>query len=486
MSSELEAIRSSLSLIEKEMRTSPMHFASLLESVHSSQLESAKNLINYLILRRMDIQQLQADLHAEGLSSLASCESHVLRQIQVTLARLGEKSEHLDSCTIEYGAEKIKQNSERLFGLHHAEWPSSVMVTFDRSFLEEKKYIEKLLQNGMGVARINCAHDDFDTWSRMVKEIQKACKKTGLSCAIHFDLAGPKIRTVLLRKGKEEGKAEIKVGGRVWLSNSGNGFSSKDLVVSPNEPELVESLKVGERVYFDDGLIRARVDRVSKKGASLKIERISSKKPFLKNEKGINFPDSLLSISSLTEYDKKCLAEVLPMADTLGFSFVRTPEDLAELQEEMAKLTDTPPPVILKIETREAVIQLPALLLESMKAPCFGVMIARGDLAVEIGFERLVEVQEEISWICEAGHIPVIWATQVLENLHKSGIASRAEITDAGRAAMAECVMINKGGHTLEVLKTLKDIAKRSRSLKIKNRLIFRPLKIAENFFERK
>lgn len=485
MSVDLTALRSSLSLIESEMRNSPTRYAALLDSVHPSQLESAKNLINYLILRKTDIQELQANLHSEGLSSLASCESHVLRQIQMTLVRLGVAIPHLDSCTLEYGAEKIKKSSERLFGLHQAEWPSSVMVTFDRSFLEQKNYVEKLLLNGMGVARINCAHDDPETWTKMVEEIQRACKKTGLSCAIHFDLAGPKIRTLLLRKGKDSGKAEIKVGGRVWFSDSAKGFSPKDLVISPNEPGLIANLQVGERIYFDDGLIRARVDQVSKKGVALKIERISSKKPLIKNEKGINFPDSVLSISSLTEFDRECLPLVLKMADTVGFSFVRNPEDLVDLRKEMAKLTDSPPPVILKIETRDAVVQLPELLLESMKEPCFGVMIARGDLAVEIGFERLVEIQEEISWICEAGHVPVIWATQILENLHKSGIASRAEITDAGRAAMAECVMINKGAHTLEVLKTLKDIAKRSRSLKIKNRLIFRPLKIAEHFLEK-
>ncbi|GMQ27850.1 pyruvate kinase [Algoriphagus confluentis] len=484
MSSELDALRSALAQIENEMRNSPTRYASLLSSLHSSQLESAKNLLNYLILRKTDIQQLQANLHEVGLSSLASCESHVLRQIQVTLARLGVSFAQYDPCTLEFGAEQIRKNAERLFGLHHAEWPSSVMVTFDRSFLNEKKYIEKLLQNGMGVARINCAHDDPDTWKQMVEEIHRTCKKTGLSCALHFDLAGPKIRTVLLRKGKDAGKAEIKVGGRVWLSDSGKGFSSKDVVVSPNEAGLLEHLKVGERIYFDDGLIRARVDRISKKGVALKVERISSKKPLLKNEKGINFPDSVLAISSLTDFDRKCLAMVVKLADTVGFSFVRTPEDLEDLRKELAKLTATPPPVILKIETRDAVVQLPALLLESMKEPCFGVMIARGDLAVEIGFERLVEIQEEISWICEAGHVPVIWATQVLENLHKSGIASRAEITDAGRAAMAECIMINKGEHTLEVLKTLKDIAKRSRALKVKNRLIFRPLRIAENFLE--
>lgn len=484
MSPELETLRSALLQLEEEMRNSPTRYASLVSAIHPSQLESAKNLLNYLILRKTDIQELQESLHEEGLSSLASCESHVFRQIQVTLSRLGEEVRPLDPCSMEFGSKKIQKNSERLFGLHHAEWPSSVMVTFDRSFLDEKKYVEKLLQNGMGVARINCAHDDPNTWTQMVREIQRACKKTGLSCAIHFDLAGPKIRTVLLQKGRESGKAEIKVGGRVWLSDSAKGFTQKEVVVSPNEPGLIQSLKVGERIYFDDGLIRSRVERITKKGAALKIERISSKKPFLKNEKGINFPDSVLAISSLTDFDRKCLPLVIKLADTVGFSFVRTPEDLADLRSEMLKLTATPPPVILKIETRDAVVQLPGLLLESMKEPCFGVMIARGDLAVEIGFERLVEVQEEISWICEAGHVPVIWATQVLENLHKSGIASRAEITDAGRAAMAECVMINKGEHTLEVLKTLKDIAKRSRALKVKNRLIFRPLRIAESFLE--
>ncbi len=120
-----------------------------------------------------------------------------------------------------------------------------------------------------------------------------------------------------------------------------------------------------------------------------------------------------------------------------------------------------------------------------MSEPDFGVMIARGDLAVEIGFERLVEIQEEISWLCEAAHVPVIWATQVLENLHNSGLASRAEITDAGRAAAAECIMINKGPHTLELLKTLQSIAKRVAALRTKNRLSLRPLKIVQDFMKK-
>ena len=117
-----------------------------------------------------------------------------------------------------------------------------------------------------------------------------------------------------------------------------------------------------------------------------------------------------------------------------------------------------------------------------MKDQFFGVMIARGDLAVEIGIERLSEIQDEILWICEAAQAPAIWATQVLESLNKSGFATRSEGTDAARSVMAECVMINKGTHLIEVIESLRDILERSGGHRIKKRYLFRPLHIAQNF----
>ena len=117
-----------------------------------------------------------------------------------------------------------------------------------------------------------------------------------------------------------------------------------------------------------------------------------------------------------------------------------------------------------------------------MQQKTFGVMIARGDLAVEIGFERMSEIQEEILWICEAAHVPVIWATQVLETLNKFGMATRSEITDATHAAMAECIMINKGEHTIKVIETLNDILQRTGGHHIKKRFTFRSLSIAKRY----
>lgn len=155
--------------------------------------------------------------------------------------------------------------------------------------------------------------------------------------------------------------------------------------------------------------------------------------------------------------------------------------DLKELQQELAPY-ERRPAIILKIETAEAVKNFPALLIQGMKEDIFGVMIARGDLAVEIGFERMSEIQEEILWISEAAHAPVIWATQVLETLNKSGIATRSEVTDAAYAAHSECVMINKGDYVINVINTLSDILHRSGGHHIKKRYTFRPMQIAANY----
>ena len=119
------------------------------------------------------------------------------------------------------------------------------------------------------------------------------------------------------------------------------------------------------------------------------------------------------------------------------------------------------------------------MLLRAMSMPSCGVMIARGDLAVEMGFARLAEVQEEILWLSEAAHVPVIWATQVLENLAKHGAPTRAEITDAAMGRRAECVMLNKGPYIVEAVKTLDDILRRMRGHQVKKGSMLRELQVA-------
>jgi len=458
------------------------------KSIHLQQLAAAKNLVHYLVLRNEDIRILQDTLHTHGLSSLASSESHIHSQLQSILQRLGKHyaSADLDDCTYEYNLMQMVEKSKILFGEKRDAAIPCIMVTFDASFADNYALIKNLLQNGMNVARINCAHDDEATWAKMIHHLKRACRYTGLTCKIYMDLAGPKIRTKLLNKGKENGKVKVNEGEIIWLADDMKGFKEDVIVISPNEPGIIRMLKKGERVYIDDGMIKGFIEETKKNKAAMRIVRISSNRQQIKEGKGINFPDSDIIIASLTEFDKACLSFICEHADIVGYSFVRYPSDLSGLQNALKKISSQPPHVIIKIETTEAVKNLPELLLCGMRQKSFGVMIARGDLAVEIGFERMGEIQEEILWICEAAHVPVVWATQVLETLNKSGIATRSEITDATHAAMAECVMINKGDHTIEVIETLRDILHRTGGHHIKKRFTFRPLSIARRFINEK
>jgi pyruvate kinase len=197
--------------------------------------------------------------------------------------------------------------------------------------------------------------------------------------------------------------------------------------------------KPGERIFFDDGKIGGVIRAVRKEGVEpgleVKITHAASGTVKLRAEKGINLPDTKLSISALTPKDREDLEFVTEYGDLVSLSFVRCTEDVAELIRELDRLGATETGIILKIENRPAVEALPRILLTAMGRRVTAVMVARGDLGVEIGFERMAEIQEQILWICEAAHVPVIWATQVLESLVKRGLPSRAEVTDA---AMSE------------------------------------------------
>jgi len=247
-------------------------------------------------------------------------------------------------------------------------------------------------------------------------------------------------------------------------------------------PQVFADIRAGERIWFDDGMIGGRVRSVGPEQLDVEITDARAGGSKLRADKGINLPDTALQLPPLDARDEADLAFVTSHADLVGFSFVRRPSDVIALHGRLAALGRPELGVVLKIETREAFENLPAILLAAMRRPVVGVMIARGDLAIECGWERLAELQEEILWICEAANLPVIWATQVLEQLAKEGRPSRAEITDAAMSERAECVMLNKGEHVVEAVRVLDDILHRMERHQTKKRAMLRPLALAEHF----
>jgi pyruvate kinase len=268
------------------------------------------------------------------------------------------------------------------------------------------------------------------------------------------------------------------------LPGVGATYDEKGELIVPGHisctlPEVFPSARAGQRVWFDDGKIGGRIKSATLERLEIEITQAAEAGSWLGVDKGINLPDTEIDLPALTAKDLEDLEFIVAHADAIGMSFVRRGEDVLRLHQEMERLGGGDLAVILKVETQQAFRKLPDLMLALMHHKSCGIMIARGDLAVECGYERLAEVQEELLWFCEAAHMPVIWATQVLESQAKTGYPSRAEVTDAAMGQRAECVMLNKGPHVVEAVRTLDDILRRMQEHQIKKTSMMRQLHVS-------
>lgn len=425
-----------------------------------------ENLCHYLSLRHHDLRPLQRKLMRRGLSSLGRLESRVLPTIDAVLAALaamrGVDPQFASPSEGEFfrGENLLAQATDELFGPPRANRRGRIMVTLPSEAASRPDFILDLARRGMDVARINCAHDDEQAWTEMARHVRAAGTDIGRRLTILMDIAGPKIRTeaVATEKG-----SRIETGDLLRLVAKGTPYATPEVAfcAAVSLPEIVTRVSVGDRIRYDDGKLEGVIESVGDGEALVRITHTKTGGAKLKAEKGLNLPDTALGLSPLTAKDQSDLATIIRHADMLGYSFVSRADDIDLLEE---ALGEHPPRehalgLIAKIEQPQAVTNLPALIA---RARCrnrpFGVMIARGDLAAEIGFERVAEMQEEILWICEAAFVPTVWATQVLEDLVKDGLPSRGEMTDAAMAARAECVMLNKGpavGEAVSLLDSL-------------------------------
>ena len=548
--------------------------AGTLASIAPAYRESARNLLHFIAFHQSNHPGLVTALRERGLSSLEGCDAHLAASLGAVINGL-ERLEGLpvSAPTLEgpshrHSLELRRSHSQALFGPSAQRGSRVIMVTLPAEAAHHPTLITDLVEAGMGLARINCAHDDPAIWERCVANVRRANQATGRSCRIAMDLAGPKLRTGSLpaaegvvdgrplrdRYGRllqparllaapaggrpgsggdvvplpgetllpivDEGWRSLEPGQRLrgrdasgrwrelhvlavdpggvrlravqrcrftaglrFVQEGGDGV----LVVAPLPPlpgerllrvgdrlrltasptdaadaipctcaEIFPSLRVGEPVLFDDGRIRGRIEAVQPEEVLVTITVARPRGSKLRSDKGINLPESALTIAALTAKDLEDLSFAGRHADILNFSFVRREEDIETLRQHLARLGHHRLALVLKIETREAFLHLPRLLLAAMAhgAP-LGVMIARGDLAVECGWEAMAEIQEEILHLCAAAHVPCIWATQVLESMVRYGTPTRAEITDAAMGARAEALMLNKGPNITATVQSL-------------------------------
>ncbi|MCM2321973.1 MAG: pyruvate kinase [Oligoflexia bacterium] len=319
--------------------------------------------------------------------------------------------------------------------------------------------IGTLLAEGMDVARLNFSHGTHEFHARLIGSVREAARKAHRPIAIMQDLQGPKIRVGALPKGG----LELKAGDTLLLYPEGSTpkTSTHGKILVPISAEIAQSVAAdtqrGARILFDDGKIATEATQVS--GPEIVADVLIGGR--LTDHKGMNFPGTPLSIPCLTEKDLVDLKFGMDHGvDAIALSFVRSANDVVTLKEMLRKLSPNPPLVVAKIEREEAVDAR-----DSIIEVTDGLLVARGDMAVEIGAERVPIVQKQLIRTCHELGVPVITATQMLESMIHSPTPTRAEASDVANAVFdgTDAIMLSgetaSGSYPAEAVRTMSRIA---------------------------
>ena len=319
--------------------------------------------------------------------------------------------------------------------------------------ISTKKMLLELIATGVNVFRINFSHADYKVVENNIKYIREINKEHGYNAAILADLQGPKLRVGVM-------KDDITVtSGDEIKFETGEKFEGTKERIYMNYDGFPKDTKIGEKILLDDGKLIFEVVSTNK------INQVKAKViqgGALKSKKGVNLPNTNISQPALTEKDKKdALFAISQEVDWIALSFVRNAKDLKELEEIITKNSSYKIPIIAKIEKPEAVRNI-----DSIITSCDGLMVARGDLGVEIPAQEVPLIQKQLVRRAKQARIPVIIATQMMESMIESLTPSRAEVNDVANSVMdgADAVMLSGetsvGKYPVEVIQTMSDIIK--------------------------
>lgn len=446
---------------------------------------SAKNLSYYLALRNRDINQLQIDLIPWGLSSLGRLESKTLVTLDAVIATLHDviddemDHEHPDPKEFDVGRKRLQKNTKKIFGKKPKNRTTRIMVTMPNEAIDNSDFVYDLIKEGMNVARINCAHNTPEDWEKIITNIRDHSEKLDKDVRILMDIAGPKIRTDWVYSHLS--KPKVKPGDKIRITRDFKNLPKPDVnfTAGCDLDVIYEQIELEQPVLYDDGNIEAIVSEIMENEFILEVTKTKGSSKRVKAEKGLNFPNNTFTFDSLNEKDKRDIEFACHHGDIIGCSFVNRGRDIQIIQEEIEKVLGKESKsmsLMAKIETVRATKNLPEMIFTAASKNPFSVMIARGDLAAESGYIDLAALQQEIMWISEAGDIPVVWATEVLDTLVSDGIPTRSEVTDAAEGTRADCVMLNKGDYIIEGVNMLDRIIERMEPVQYKKTPILRKL----------
>ena len=314
-----------------------------------------------------------------------------------------------------------------------------------------KKMIERLIKSGVDVLRVNFSHADHEDIKRIVNDVNFIRKKLNNHVTLLADLQGPKIRIGEVIEDRELKKNE-KISFTTDISTA-----NRENIIKINYPSFAKDVKAGDKVLIDDGKIILKVISSNKNDL---VELKVIQEGVLKSRKGVNLPNTKISQPALTKKDiRDAIFALNNSFDWIALSFVRSKKDILELKELISKNCDHHIPIISKIEKPEAIKKMDEIIKASN-----GVMVARGDLGIEIPAEEVPLNQKMLVTKCKKAGIPIIIATQMMESMIESLTPSRAEVNDVANSVMdgADGIMLSGetsvGKYPCEVVKKIKDI----------------------------
>lgn len=320
--------------------------------------------------------------------------------------------------------------------------------------ISSKEIMKNMILEGVNVFRVNFSHADYDSVKKDIAQIRELSEELGVNIAILADLQGPKLRVGIMKEGVELQSEDM------MSFCTGEEFEGNQERVYMNYDDFPNDVKKGERILVDDGKLIFEI--ISTNGVNEVKTKVIQGGGF-KSKKGVNLPNTKLSLPALTKKDKKDALFALDQGvDWIALSFVRYAKDLKKLQKLIENNSEYKVPIIAKIEKPEGVANIKKIIQY-----CDGIMVARGDLGVEVPAEEVPLIQKKLVLIAKEARIPVIIATQMMETMIDSLTPTRAEVNDVANSVMdgADAVMLSGetsvGKYPVEVIKKMAAILKK-------------------------
>lgn len=496
---KIETLEKELSTIYKAIVNREFVGSAIGEYVHPHNKMSVMNMLRYITLRSHDLRKVHDSLSERGVTSLRSAESYVYRNVTDALKLVNllqgkewQPKESIESLGYKKSKKLLSYNANQLFNKKEKKHSTEIMVTLPESAYADEDILKDLLRSGMEIARIDLHKGDIHEWLEVIKKLRNYSLELKAPCKILADLPKNELKIEDFRVIKKSMKLRqyisVQNGDHIKLSTQCTQATdcvyglNKELITPATLPlsqiDINAIANVGDQIILSKGNIKGIILSKTEWDMKVLIKQTHKKKSKIFADSHVSIPNRLIEEQEY-KINTKLINAIKDAVDMIGISGLQSHKNIISFFDESQLLANEEVGLVVHIDSQRSWSDLPLIMIEAMRHKKIGIMVDRENIAMDVGADRAVEIKDQILWLCEAAHVPVIWSTNILENLTKSGIAKPAEITDAAKAARTECVMLSDGPFIIDAVNMLSNILVKMEQHSYKKKNLMRTLSIA-------